>query len=566
MKLIFTEYLASLKERGELDVIMPDLLSEIGLSVISRPAIGTKQYGVDVVAVGDTGDGIKKIFLLSVKPGDLRRSGWNTGAQALRPSLDQIQDVYIPKLMPARYKDLPVVVVLCLGGDLHEDVRVDVEGYMAKHKSENLSFALWNGDILAGLLLSGVLRENALPETWRSDFRKSVALVDEPDVSFGHFCRFVAGIANSCKPTRPARLTAIRQIYIGLWTLYVWAREASNTEAAYLCGERAVLMAWHMVRGYHSGPSGPAKKLRQSLERLVALYQSIADDYITSYIEPRASAFHGLTSSIRSDASLDVNLRMFDLLGRVGTRGLWTLRLAEGLDPEDTTETANFVRTRLQRSAQLIADMISNNPVLRTPIKENQAIDINIACLFLERVGCRDLIRDWIRQVAHATIFAFRTHEPYPCIHDEYRKLIDHPQRDDAYRTEATIASLLVPILAVWAAITEDTETLELLADFASDDYAHSNLQLWYPASDTEEHLYSGSDNHGASAHPIRIPKSCEELLSPIMSECETSTAFLSLSAVEWRLWPLVILACRHHRVPVPPHFWFISDQPIDGP
>ena len=38
MKLIFVEYLASLRERGELDVIMPDLLSEVGFSVISRPA------------------------------------------------------------------------------------------------------------------------------------------------------------------------------------------------------------------------------------------------------------------------------------------------------------------------------------------------------------------------------------------------------------------------------------------------------------------------------------------------------------------------------------------------
>ena len=42
MKLIFTQYLASLKEREELDAIMPDLLSECGMTVVSRPARGTK--------------------------------------------------------------------------------------------------------------------------------------------------------------------------------------------------------------------------------------------------------------------------------------------------------------------------------------------------------------------------------------------------------------------------------------------------------------------------------------------------------------------------------------------
>ena len=67
---------------------MPDLLSEIGLTVISRPAVGTKQYGVDVVAVGAEPGAERTLFLISIKPGDLRRSDWDTGPQSLRPSLN----------------------------------------------------------------------------------------------------------------------------------------------------------------------------------------------------------------------------------------------------------------------------------------------------------------------------------------------------------------------------------------------------------------------------------------------------------------------------------------------
>jgi hypothetical protein len=40
MKLLLADYVGSLKERGELDAILPDLLSELGFHVISRPAIG----------------------------------------------------------------------------------------------------------------------------------------------------------------------------------------------------------------------------------------------------------------------------------------------------------------------------------------------------------------------------------------------------------------------------------------------------------------------------------------------------------------------------------------------
>ena len=114
MKLVLAQYLASLKERHELDVIMPDLLSEIGLNVISRPTRGTRQYGVDVAAVGILPGSVRSLYLLSIKPGNLGRVGWDTGEQALRPSLNEIRDVYIEKHIPKSYKDLPVVVVLCL--------------------------------------------------------------------------------------------------------------------------------------------------------------------------------------------------------------------------------------------------------------------------------------------------------------------------------------------------------------------------------------------------------------------------------------------------------------------
>ena len=89
MKLVFREYLASLRERRELDVVLPDLLSELGFNVISRPSVGTRQYGVDVAAVGSdtdsaTGASEKKLFLFSIKQGDLTRNDWDGTKQALR--------------------------------------------------------------------------------------------------------------------------------------------------------------------------------------------------------------------------------------------------------------------------------------------------------------------------------------------------------------------------------------------------------------------------------------------------------------------------------------------------
>lgn len=46
MKLVIREYLASLKERDELDAVLPDLLTELGFTVYSRPARGTRHAAV----------------------------------------------------------------------------------------------------------------------------------------------------------------------------------------------------------------------------------------------------------------------------------------------------------------------------------------------------------------------------------------------------------------------------------------------------------------------------------------------------------------------------------------
>ena len=240
---------------------------------------------MDVAAVGTLPGGVRSLYLIAIKPRDLRKKrGWDNGEQALRPSLNEILDVYIPNHRLQRHKDLPVVVVLCLGGDLHEDVREGVIGYMKTNTTEGIEFELWNGDVLAGHLLTGVLREHALPPTWRSDLRKSVALVDEPDASFRHFCHFLGDVADHCQPTRRARLTAVRQIHVALWTVYVWARDAGNIEAAYLCSERAMLVGWTLVKDHLPDKPKKAPQFRQSIERLIELHNTMADDYLSTYV------------------------------------------------------------------------------------------------------------------------------------------------------------------------------------------------------------------------------------------------------------------------------------------
>ena len=340
----------------------------------------------------------------------------------------------------------------------------------------------------------------------------------------------------------------------------MWARGANNTESGYLSSEYAVLVGWSLVKDHIEGKSKAACQLWQSMCRLTALHEGIADDYLTRYVEPRAKILHGLSAAVPSQASLDVNLRMFDLLGRLGMRGIWHCLMVEQMSEVSTEDHKRSVQKGLRRIAEIIMDIISNNPILNTPIKDAHAIDVNIACLFLISVGCIQYVKDWIEQIARTTRYAFLTNGPYPCVHRDYRDLVEHPRDEAGYREMATAGSILVPTLATWAAIADDPDTLGMLTEFASGPYKHSALQLWYPGDDSEEHFYRGSADHGLAATGIKVVRSCGAMVASIAAECTASSAFRSLSAIRRGLWPLVLLACRHHRMPVPPHFWGLND------
>ncbi len=557
MKLIVAQYLASIREREELDAILPDLLSELGMNVLSRPTRGNRQFGVDVVAIGPREDGAQVLYLVTIKPGDLKRSNWDNGMNTLRPSLNQVLDVYVGNHVPKRYKHLPIVVVICLGGEIHEGVREYVNGYIETHERDGLTIKIWNGDKLAALLLTGVLAENTLPDSSRSNLRKAVALVDEPEIGFQYFCALLENVRESCEPKNADRLKAIRQVYVALWIVFVWARDCDNLEAAYLCSERAILVGWEIAKATLVRAKRKSN-LSDCIERLIALHLAIAEEYFAQHVRQSAAVLHGLSSAVPSHSSVDINRRLFDVVGRAGTFGLWQIACLSRPNAIVKRIGKKEVERRVERDAECVMNVINNNPILNSPIMDSQAIDINIACLFLKRMGCDQFIRDWIRQLAHTITFAYLSKTAYPCIFQDYADLVQHPLDERGYQEKATLGSLLMPTLAVWAAILRDNDTLEYLADFVSANYQHSTLQLCYPGQGTEEGLYSGVD--GSVVQRVSIERTYDRMIGQVLSECGASTVFTTLSAVQCGVWPVVLAASRHYRIPVPPQLWPLEE------
>ncbi|UVK50960.1 hypothetical protein DBIPINDM_004161 [Mesorhizobium sp. AR02] len=572
MKLVIREYLASLRERGELDAVLPDLLTELGFVVYSRPGRGTRQYGVDVGAVGKGRDGVRRVHLFSVKSGDLDRGEWNTASpQSLRPSLDEILDVYVTSRIPPEHSDLPIAICLCFGGAIDEQVRAEVTGYIRRNTTEKISFEEWNGDILAQVILDGILREELLAAPLRSHLRKAVAMVEEPDISMNHFERLLRALI-ATPGDRPAiRLSQARLINICLWIMFVWGREADDVEAPYRASERALLVVWHLLRTDVVRTGRAAEDASLVLSEMIELHFAIWEELFTKKILPFAATRHALSTAIHSHASIDINIKLFELVGRLALRGLWMVwQLSPGRQPVVLTDAvlaahpsalAEINRILVERIDTLcnqLVEIVSNNRALLSPIGDWQAIDISLAfTLLATRERFHGAIDQWLEGLTSRIIFAYMSHGAYPTTSRSYWDLVEHPaERSEEYRRQSSEASILYPMLALWAAARGYQQVIDEISDFKAKALGDCTFQTWLPDEDSEANLYLGNGDHGAALTGIPVTEGTRDTLDFVIEEVKSNGHYDALSVIEFGHWPILLTACRSHRLPVPAHVW----------
>ncbi len=558
MKLILKQYLASLKERAELDAVLPDLLSSMGLNVFISPTRGVKEYGVDIAAVGRVNGEEEKVYLFSVKSGNLTRETWNGNTdQALRPSLDEIQDSFIPGRLPPQHRNKKIVICLCFGGDVNSGIRQEVSGYEQRNTQNNISFEEWNGDKLSEFIQQYLLKEELLPSSSQALLRKSLALLEEPESSSKHFSQLIDNVLSNATDADSV-VSCITRINICLWVLFSWCRDGGNLEAAYLSSERALLLAWDKVKDHYTGRNKPSK----SFDSMLDTYQQITDCYAEYCLIPYVEFKYALSHAVQSPCSIDVNIKLFDVLGRLSVKGHWILNslsknYAENPPINGESEEQEKLCLRLKKITKSITLLVVNNPILLSPYKDSQAIDIGLALTLLSNNSEHDeFVVEWLSEIVNRCIFSFKSNGMYPIIHNSYEKLLEHRKKDKSdnnYKNKVTEASILYPMLAVFCALYKLDPISQKLEQFTTDKLAHCTLQYWYPNQYSEQNMYSNLDMHGSAS--TNFPMNGNLALEHIAQECDNADSFKRMSAVTKGKAPLLLTACRCYRYPVPFHY-----------
>ena len=141
MKLILKDYISTFKEEKELEKLLDNILIMNDFKDIIRPQKGVTQHGVDFSAKKND-----EIYLFVLKQKDIDKSNWDSGNNAVRPTLNEILDTYIPQRL--RDSNNIINIVVCTNGIMKQNIEASWTGYIENHSTQRLRFDFWNIDDL----------------------------------------------------------------------------------------------------------------------------------------------------------------------------------------------------------------------------------------------------------------------------------------------------------------------------------------------------------------------------------------------------------------------------------
>lgn len=555
MKLILSQYLRSLKERAEFDRLLPDLLFAMNYVPISRPQVGVRQFGVDLATVGTNEDGVDELLLVVIKRGDITRSNWDSGPQAVRASLNEVFDVYLTTHVDPAHKSRQKRIVVATTGDLKQDVEINWNGYVKEHA--NLAVInFWGVDRIASLIERYLLNENIFVSEDRMLLRKSLALSGEIDYDRKDLYKLISrqlglgrvGQLERQQNTRELQ-KALRTVNLSTRIFSQWSEDEGNLKHALIASERAMLWSWHRINLESPTDATLYKEFRPLLES----HQEVGKRYFEK-LENHLTIKDGLAGYSNDDAPFSV--MVFEQIGLLATIGLTQALYYDGED----NLALNFKYA--DRVAKGLASLLKNNPVSGSPRFDHNMIEIVLGLLLLKSAHLDSVADEWLTELVIRADYTFISERKFPISSDSFEDLADVMFSDDEdLRNSLKKTSWILPTLATWSVILNQNDLYEKLAKSSKNAYPEVCLQLWHPNKDCVKYMYFGAacDQCGEVEAPINLPSTLPEYRDMMKAILTTSRFDISKfsPACLAGMDALDLIAARHFRTPIAPSFWY---------
>lgn len=560
MKLVIAEFLRTLKERDELDRLLPDLLVEMGYVPLARPQTGNRQFGVDLAVRGkDPRSGIDELLLAVIKKGDIGRTEWDGGEQSVRQSINEILDVYLNSHVEPQDKGKPVHIVVVANGELKQVVQASWCGFIADIQSRAM-VEFWGIDQLAELIETYLLDEHVFRDDDRKQLRRALALSGDRDYDrrdlHSLFLRTLglssAGELETPHKNGKALLKALRIVSFSAHAFASWALAEGDAKQGLRGMERALLWSWHRLQ--LSDDATRKEAMAEAFGMLWNGYLGACKNFFER-VQPHCYTEDALLG-YGGDSS-ELSVIAFELIGALATIGLSQLLVRSADDTE-----LEIRRGQARIVADALASLIGNNGICSSPCLDRHSQDITLALTLLLVSDHIDEALNWLKMLIRNVDYSYKAKKYVPICTD----LLDDLPEESGWNGEQASERLMdtswtLATLAGWSAILDQNDGYELLAKECRESYQSVCVQLWHPDDALYRYLYFGQAHFdcGASEAPIDLPQRADtwrDHIRTILASDQTAIAEAS-PAARAGIPVLDLIACRHFSTPITPAFWY---------
>jgi len=536
LRLAVEHYLAGLTERGELDVLLRNLLIADGYEVLKRASRGEKEYGVDLAATRQEGDGVH-LYLFQVKRGDLDRTVWDVGPNSVRASLNEALDEPYASFLKLPGPPVKRHLIVVFNGEVKEDARRQFDNFAREQCRwrPDTEITFWNISTLVGRVEGVLIGEGLVPDVDTLLLKKTLAFADVPQYAFGELTTLLKALTGNVPSIKAA---PVRRLFatVRLLTRMVaeYARRGGAYRNAILASEITLLILadWCTEREVFR------------IRELSALYARQLEDYLADLravrdrLEPALYLEHGLALGGMQEI-VEYPLRTFEVLGWLALHVLVALHLGE-------TEEA-------ERTCDLIALTINRNPAAARPLLDNHGIEIGLVALafaYCERQG--EAAR-YASHVLQNLQLRKQLGRPLPELYNNVGAVLEEAASGTRPVEFEDSSSTLIPLLLELLLWDGDERALRSFAGA----FKGVNLQTWYPPPDYAPAVFSQELRGGFAETGLEVPPEREAFVALVRDRLVRFEQDLPVDAFSDRVSGIALfVASRYLRTPMFPSVW----------
>lgn len=553
IRLLLESFLGLMKESGELDKLLPLLVTSMGHDIPFSAQKGIREYGIDVVSVGrDPEDGHRKIFYWLIKCGDIGRTEWNLTNQSIRQSIDDAGDTFLSTNVLPQHKKLRKKLVILTNGFFKAEIRQTLSQYLdawnIRHQADSL---MVNGSLLALWTEYYLLDENILPSEHRTLFRRVLANIANPELSVPVGRQLIKGILTPPETSelqtpkqKKRRLSAFRAVRTALTVIFQWSINEGGLETARQLLEYAVLESWVQIQGDLEKLD---RSILQEFNELQYQMLGVGQSYITK-ISPYLVLKDAL--SLQAGDALVTNTLTFREIGQLGLHGLTWGFLA--------TKTTGYFSTLATQWASicsaLISQILKTHGCSQSPAFDYQGVEVHCGLLCLMITERRNEAARWVENIIWRLDFIVKDRKKYWPMAATFEEVLETRNSPSEPNPEFLDVSSLIPILAMWCAVLNIDESYQVIRQRILPSMPNLSLNIW--SSDQD---FDGIVNDPAALHKSGfgqvlsgLPETAAQLLLILKGEVEEIPSLNKNSWYRNRVSMIPLLAALHWKLQIP--------------